>query len=88
MKSKSVLGIPKYRHILKNYSITTLTFESTFSNGLLPTKMAPNNYKVGISRGKLNGAIIATPPYGHLYPEVYYPWWSPGLLNERERNLV
>ena len=51
--------------------MTTLTLESTLRRTLFPVNKAPNNYKAGISRGKLKGAIIITGPYGNRYPFDY-----------------
>ena len=51
-----------------NYSITILTFVAHFITGLFPAIKAPNNYKHGISKGKLNGDITKTGPYGQRIP--------------------
>ena len=68
MRSMSSSGMPWQWSILINYSITTETFESILMTGLLPIKREPNIYKLGISKGKLKGAIIATGPNGQRYP--------------------
>ena len=56
-----------------NASKTTATLWSAFIVTLFPVINAPISYNPGISRGKLNGLIIATVPNGNLYPEDCYP---------------
>lgn len=60
--STSVGGKPQSIANLKNCSIATDTFESTFNVTLFPARRAPNNWRQGISIGKLKGAMIDTGP--------------------------
>lgn len=62
IKSTSLGFIPQSIANLKNYSITNAILLSGLKTGLFPAKVAPNNYKQGISIGKLKGVIKATGP--------------------------
>lgn len=61
------------------------TLWSTCTSGLLPMKSAPISCSAGISRGKLNGVMSATGPYGQRSPLLIWPGWSPGTLKPRAR---
>lgn len=73
IKSNSFGCIPQCMANLKNYSITTLILLSGLKVGLFPHNKAAKICKAGISTGKLKGDMIATGPYGHLYPLDSYP---------------
>ena len=62
----------------RNCSITTATFSSTLTSGRLPMNSALIVWMLGISSGKLNGVMTATPPKGKRCPCETWPGRSPG----------